>query len=129
MAARPALVVGRRPFVRLQDDVDRHALGQVERDRLVGLAHAAGDMRRDLHADRLGPAARGDQDRRVLGQALQALQGARAAGFGGDHQAAGTVIVAQHDDAAAAQLGHGALDGGQCSGGAGMDLTEGHVFP
>ena len=68
-------------------------------------------MRRDLHADRLGAAAGGDQDRRVLGQALQALQGARAAGFGGDHQAAVTVIVAQHDDAATAQFGHGALDG------------------
>ena len=83
---RPARRSG--ALVRPQDDVDRHALGQVERDRLVGLAHAAGDMRRDLHADRLGAAAGGDQDRRVLGQALQALQGAQAAGFGGDHQAA-----------------------------------------
>ena len=69
-------------------------------------------MRRDLHADRLGAAACGDQDRRVLGQALQALQGQRAAGFGGNHQAGGTVIVTQHNDAAAAQLGQGAFDGG-----------------
>ena len=69
-------------------------------------------MRRDLHADRLGAAARGDQHRGVLGQALQALQGERAAGFGGDHQAAGAVLVAQDDDAAAAQLGQGAFDGG-----------------
>ena len=36
----------------------------------------------------------------------------RAAGFGGDHQAAGAVLVAQDDDAAAAQFGHGAFDGG-----------------
>ncbi len=88
------------------------ALGQVQRDRRVGLAHAAGDVRRDLHADRLGAAARGDQHRRVLGQALQALQGERAAGFGGDHQAGGAVLVAQDDDAAAAQFGQGALNGG-----------------
>ncbi len=114
--------------MRLQDDVDRYALGQVEGNGFVGLAHAARDMGRDLHADRFGPAACGDQDRGVLGQAVQALQGARAAGFGGDHQAAGAVIVAQHDDAATAQFGQGALDGGQCSGGAGMELTWGHAF-
>ena len=64
-----------------------------------------------------------------LGQALQALQGARAAGFGRDHQAAGAVIVAQHDDAAAAQLRQGALDGGQGRGGTGMNLTRNHALP
>lgn len=47
-----------------------------------------------------------------LGQALQALQGERAAGFGRDHQAGGTVLVAQDDDAAAAQFGQGAFNGG-----------------
>ena len=45
--------------------------------------------------------------------------------LGGDHQAAGAVVVAQHDDAAAAQLGHGALDGGKRSGGARKELTCG----
>ncbi len=112
----------------LQDDIGRHALGQVQSDGLVDLTHAARDMRRDLHADRLGTAARGDQNRRLLGQALQALQGARAAGFGGDHQAARAVLVAQHHDAAAAQLGQGAFDGSQGRGGAGMNLTRYHVF-
>ena len=87
---------------------------------LLVLAHAAGDMRRDLHADRLGAAAGGDQHRGLLGQPLQALQGPRAAGFGGDHQAAGAVIAAQHDDAAPAQFGHGALDRGLRSGSAGL---------
>ena len=70
-------------------------------------------MGRDLHADRLGAAAGGDQHRRVLGQGLQALQGARAAGLCGDHKATAAVIVAQHHDAAAAQLGQSALDGGE----------------
>ena len=64
-----------------------------------------------------------------LGQALQALQGARAAGFGGDHQAAGAVIVAQHHDAAAAQLRQGALDSRQGRGGTGMNLTRNHALP
>ena len=123
------MAAGLLGLVRLQDDVGRHALGQVERDRLVGLAHAAGDMRRDLHADGLGPAARGDQHGGLLGQALQALQGARAAGFGRDHQPAGAVVVAQHDDAAAPQLGQGALDGGQGGGSTGMNLTRNHALP
>src|SRR4030088_763848 len=97
--------------------------------RLLVLAHPAGIVRRDFHADRLGAAARGDQHGRILGQALQALQGERAAGFGGDHQAAGAALVAQDDDAAAAQLGQGAFNGGECSGGARMYLTRGHTLP
>ena len=75
-------------------------------------------MRRDFHADRLGAAAGGHQHRGLLGEALQAVQGARAARFGGDHQPARAVFATQHDDAAAAQLGHGALDGGIGCGGA-----------
>ena len=70
-------------------------------------------MRRDFHADRLGAAPGRHQHGGFLGQALQALQGLRSAGFGGDHQAAGAVLAAQHDDAAAPQLRQGAFDGGQ----------------
>ena len=125
--AKCGMPAGLLGLVRLQDDVGRHALGQVEGDRLVGLAHAAGDMRRDLHADRLGPPAGGDQDGGLLGQALQALQGAGAAGFGGDHQPAAAVLVAQHDDAAAPQLRQGALDGGQGRGSTGMNLARNHA--
>ena len=78
--------------------------------------------------DRFGTAPGRDQYRRVLGQPEQALQGARAAGFGGYDQTALAVIVAQHDNAAAAQFGHGALDRSQCSGGAGMNLARaGHL--
>ncbi len=39
------------------------------------------------------------------------MQGARPAGFGRDHQAAGAVLAAQDDDSAAAKLRHGAFDG------------------
>ena len=69
----------------------------------------------------------------VLRQALQALQGARAAGFGGDDEAAGAVLVAQHHDSAAAKLRHGAFDGGDCSRAAGVgrigihDLSRYHA--
>ena len=114
-------------LVRPQDDVDRHALGQVERDRLVGLAHAARDMGRDVHADRFGAAPRRHQHGGVLGQTLQALQGARAAGFGGNDQPTTAILAAQHDDAAAAQLGHGALDGGDCRCGARVNGTGTHA--
>jgi len=82
-----------------------------------------------LHADCLGAASGGDQNRRVLGQPLQPLQGARTAGFGGNHQAAGAVLVAQDDDAAAAQLRQGALDSRQGRGGTGMNLTRNHALP
>ena len=127
--AQRGVTAGLLGLVRLQDDVGRHALGQVERDRLVGLAHAARDVRRDLHANGLGAAARGHQHGGLLGHPLQALQGARATGFGGDDQPAFTVIVAQHDDAAAAQLRQGALDGGQGGGSTGMNLTRNHALP
>jgi len=113
-------------LVRPQDDIDRYAVGQVERDRHVGLTHAAGDMRRDFHADGERPPARRDQHLSALGQPLQALQRPRSAGFGGRHQTARAVLIAQHDDAAAAQFSHGAFDGGQGGSRAGMGLAGGH---
>ena len=64
----------------------------------------------------------------ALGQALQALQGARAAGFGCNDQTTAAVGAAQHDDAAAAQLGHGALDCGDGGSSAGVNGTGSHVF-
>ena len=128
MACRCALVVGRIDLVWLQDHVDRHALGQVERDRLVGLAHAAGDVGRNFHADRLGAAARRDQHRRVLGKTLETLNSLRTTGFGGDHQSAVAVVVAYQDNAAPAQFCHGAFDGGERGRSAGMTLTRDHAF-
>jgi hypothetical protein len=121
-------VVGRIDLVRSQDDVDRHALGQVEGDRLVGLAHAAGDVGWNFHADRLGAAARGDQHGCCLGETLEALERAGAAGFGGNRQPAIAVVVAYQDDAAPAQLRHGAFDGGERGGRTRMNLTRDHAF-
>ena len=128
MAGRGALVVGRDDFVGPQDDVDRDALRQVERDRQVGVPHAAGDVRGDLHADGLGAPPGRDQDGGILGEGLEPLQRARTAGLGGDGQSAAAVFVADQDDAAPAQFGHGALDGCERRCRTGMDLTRNHAF-
>ena len=75
---------------------------------LLVLAHAAGDMRRDLHADRLGPAA---VVTRTGASWARPCRRCRRAGrrIWRHHQATGAIIVAQHDDAATAQFGHCAL--------------------
>lgn len=70
----------------------------------------------DVHADRLGATACGDQHGRVLRQALQALQGTQTAQLRGYDQPARAILVAQHHDAATAQFRQGALDGGQGGG-------------
>ena len=56
------------------------------------------------------------------------LKRARAAGFSGNRQAAMALVVAYHDDSATAQVGHGAVDGGERRCGTGLNLTRDHAF-